>query len=138
MRKTKRFKIKFVEKLQKRILMKQYLLEKSLSQVCNANGIHPAMYYRWVKELLSNTLYTFGKEKEFQEWKNKALEMEKKLTCKNKVLSEPREKDIVPKKASEDCKGLFTHGRFPVILGARVSLVGRYISLPMTQHDNDI
>jgi transposase-like protein len=35
-------------------IMKQHLLEKkALSVVCDANGIHPTMYYRWLKELLS-------------------------------------------------------------------------------------
>ena len=34
-------------------IMKQHLLEKkALSEVCDANGIHPTMYYRWLKELL--------------------------------------------------------------------------------------
>ena len=42
--------------------MKQHLLEKkALSEVCDANGIHPTMYYRWLKELLSNAVYAFGK-----------------------------------------------------------------------------
>ena len=58
-------------------IMKQHLLEKkALSEVCDANGIHSTMYYRWLKELLSNAVYAFGKgkDRECQEWKNKALE----------------------------------------------------------------
>ncbi len=42
------------------------------------------MYYCWLKELLSNAVYAFGKgkDKECQEWKNKALELEKNLPAK--------------------------------------------------------
>jgi len=72
-------------------IMKQHLLEKkTLSDVCDANGIHPTMYYRWLKELLSNAVYAFGKgkDKECQDCKNKALELEKKLARKNEALSE--------------------------------------------------
>jgi len=83
-------------------IMKQHLLEKkTLSDVCDTNGIHPTMYYRWLKELLSNAAYAFGKgkDKECQEWKNKALELEKKLTRKNEVLSELMEEHVALKKS---------------------------------------
>ena len=44
--------------------MKQHLLEKkALSEVCGDNGIHSTMYYRRLKELLSNAVYAFGKGK---------------------------------------------------------------------------
>jgi transposase-like protein len=83
------------------IILKQHLLEKkALSDVCDENGIHPTMYYRWLKELLINAAYAFGKgkDKECQEWKNKALELEKKLIRKNEVLSELMEEHITLKK----------------------------------------
>ncbi len=82
-------------------IMKQHLLEKkTLSDVCDAHGIHPTMYYRWLKELLSNAIYAFGKgkDRERQEWKNKALELEKKLAPKNEVLSELMEEHVALKK----------------------------------------
>ncbi|WP_164995209.1 transposase [Candidatus Kuenenia stuttgartiensis] len=32
-------------------IMKQHSLEKkTLPDVCGANGIHPTMYYRWLKQ----------------------------------------------------------------------------------------
>jgi len=77
--------------------MKQHLLEtKALSEVCDANGIHSTMYYRWQKELLSNAVYAFGKgkEKECQGWKNKALAPATKLSRKNEVLSEPMDEYV--------------------------------------------
>lgn len=83
-------------------IMKQHLLEKkALSEVCDVNGIHPTMYYRWLKELLSNAVYAFGKgkDRECQEWKNKALELEKKLARKNEVLSELMEEHVALKKS---------------------------------------
>ena len=83
-------------------IMKQHLLEKkTLSEVCDANGIHPTMYYRWLKELLSNAVYAFGKgkDKECQEWKNRALELEKKLARKNEGLSELMEDHVALKKS---------------------------------------
>ena len=83
-------------------IMKQHLLEKkTLSDVCDANGIHPTMYYRWLKELLSNAVYAFGKgkDRECLEWKNKALELEKKLIRKNEVLSELMEEHVALKKS---------------------------------------
>ena len=46
-------------------IMKQHLLEKkALSEVCDANGIHPTMYYRWLKELMTKAVYAFGKGKD--------------------------------------------------------------------------
>lgn len=83
-------------------IMKQHLLEKkALSEVCEANGIHPTMYYRWLKELLSNAVYAFGKgkDRECREWKDKALELEKKLARKNEVLSELMEEHVALKKS---------------------------------------
>lgn len=85
-------------------IIKQHLLEKkALSEVCDANGIHPTMYYRWLKESLSNAVYAFGKgkDRECQEWKNKVLELEKKLTRKNEVLSELLEEHVALKKSLE-------------------------------------
>ncbi len=82
-------------------ILKQHLLEKKdLSDVCDTNGIHPTMYYRWLKELLMNATYAFGKgkDKECQEWKNRALELENKLSRKNEVLSELMEEHIALKK----------------------------------------
>lgn len=82
--------------------MKQHLFEKkALSEVCDANGIHPIMYYRWLKGLLSNAVYAFRKwkVKECREWKNKALELEKKLARKNEVLSELMEEHVALKKS---------------------------------------
>ncbi|MBI1746408.1 MAG: transposase [Acidobacteria bacterium] len=83
-------------------ILKQHLLEKkTLPDVGDANGIHPTMYYRWLKELLSNATYAFekGRNKECQEWKNRALELEKKLTRKNEVLSELMEEHVALKKS---------------------------------------
>lgn len=83
------------------IILKQHLLEKkALSDVCDANSIHPTMYYKWLKELLTNAAYAFekGKDKECLKWKKKALELEEKLTRKNEVLSELMEEHLALKK----------------------------------------
>lgn len=82
-------------------ILKQHLLEKkALSDVCDANDIHPTMYYRWLQELLTNAAYAFdkGQDKECRRWKKKALELEKKLSRKNEVLSELMEEHIALKK----------------------------------------
>lgn len=84
------------------IIIKQHLLEKKvLSDVCDTNGIHPTMYYRWLNELLSNGVYAFdkGKDKECLKWKKRALELEKKVARKNEVLSELMEEHIALKKS---------------------------------------
>lgn len=50
-------------------IMKLHLLEKkTLSDVCDTNGIQPTIDYRWLKKLLSKAVYTFGKDKECKEW----------------------------------------------------------------------
>jgi len=48
------------------IILKQYLLEKkALSDVCDENGIHPTMYYRWLKAAVTHEKKTARKSQYF-------------------------------------------------------------------------
>ena len=73
--------------------LKRHLLEKvPVSEICDALGIAPTLFYRWQKELFENghTLFENGRHaKAVEDAKDEKIhKLEAKLTRKNEVMAE--------------------------------------------------
>ena len=83
-------------------ILKRHLVEKvAVSDLCDQYGLHPTVFYRWMKEFFENAALAFQKQKDSQ---TKALErkvsqLEAKLTQKNEVLCELMEEHVKLKKS---------------------------------------
>jgi len=83
-------------------LLKQHLAEgKAVSEVCEAAGINPTMFYRWQQELFEHGAAVFERkpERSSARWERKVAELEEKLARKNEVLSELMEEHVALKKS---------------------------------------
>ena len=86
---------------QKVAILREHLVEgRRLSDLCDAYGLHPTVFYRWQKEFFEKGARAFEKEVEGRTKKleQKIAKLEKKLTQKNEVLSELMEKHVALKK----------------------------------------
>ena len=83
-------------------ILKRHLVEKvAVSDLCDQYGLHPTVFYRWMKEFFENAALAFQKQKDSQ---TKALErkvnqLEAKLTQKNEVLCELMEEHVKLRKS---------------------------------------
>ena len=73
--------------------LKRHLLEKvPVSEICDALGIAPTLFYRWQKEFFENghTLFENGRKAKAVEDANvqKIQQLEAKLVRKNEVMAE--------------------------------------------------
>jgi transposase len=83
-------------------ILKQYLVEKKpVSDLCDKEGIHPTIFYRWQKKLFEDAALVFENknEKVHLEMEKKVRELEDKLIRKNEILSELMEEYIALKKS---------------------------------------
>jgi transposase len=78
------------------ILRRHLLAQVPVSDLCDEYGIHPALFYRWQKQLFENGAAAFeGHPKNAQDTAGKRVAaLEEKLARKNEVLSELMEEHI--------------------------------------------
>src|SRR3984957_18482549 len=85
-------------------ILKLHLVEKKpLSDLCDAYGIHPTMFYRWQKQFFENGVAAFVKSdkpgKAVEEAKDRKIAaLEEKLQQKNEVLAEVMQEYVQLKK----------------------------------------
>ena len=72
-------------------IIRQHLLDGvAISELCDAQGLHPTLYYRWQKEFFEGGGAAFAKEADRQvsQLKQRLAAAEEQLTRKNEVLAE--------------------------------------------------
>jgi transposase-like protein len=82
-------------------IIRQHLLDGvAVSDLCDAHGLHPTVYYRWQKEFFEGGAAAFAKESDRQlgELKRRLVEAEEQLGRKNEVLAEVMEEYVRCKK----------------------------------------
>ena len=82
------------------ILRKHFLEKVPVSDLCDEYGLHPAVFYRWLKEFFENGALAFQRERDSRtkSLKRRISELEAKLNQKNEVLSELMEAHVNLKK----------------------------------------
>jgi transposase len=84
------------------ILRKHLIEEVPVSNLCEEFGLHPTMFYRWLKQFFENGAAAFqnrrpdpGRERE----QKRIASLEAKLRTKNDVLAELMEEHVALKKS---------------------------------------
>ena len=82
------------------IIGKHVLDGVAVSDLCDAHGLHPTVYYRWQKEFFDGGAAAFAKESSRQigQLKTRLAEAEEQLGRKNEVLAEVMEEYVRCKK----------------------------------------
>jgi len=81
-------------------ILKQHLVEgKPVSDVCDAHGLNPNVFYRWQKEFFENGAAAFEKadKRTLQAEQRRYAELEAKLKRKDAVIAEIME-DLIAEK----------------------------------------
>ena len=85
-------------------VLRRHLVEKvPVSDLCQELGLHPSLFYHWLKELFEHATAAFeprsraDKQQEAQQRRIAALE--EKLKAKNEVLAELMEEQVALKKS---------------------------------------
>ena len=97
---TKKIRRNFTPQ-EKVAILKQHLLEgKSVSDVCDAHGLNPNLFYRWQKEFFENGAAAFEKtdKRTAQAEQRRFAELQAKLKKKDSVIAEIMEDLIAEKK----------------------------------------
>lgn len=82
-------------------VIRQHLLDGvAISELCDAQGLHPTLYYRWQKEFFEGGAAAFAKESDRQvsQLKQRLAASEEQLARKNEVLAEVMEEYVRCKK----------------------------------------
>ena len=82
-------------------VIRKYLLDGvAISELCDAQGLHPTLYYRWQKEFFEGGAAAFAKESDRQvsQLKQRLAAAEEQLVRKNEVLAEVMEEYVQCKK----------------------------------------
>lgn len=83
-------------------ILRLHLLEKvPLSDVCEQQGIHPTLFYRWQKDFFENGAAALARDHGQREesLKDRKIEaLQAKLAAKNEVIAELMEENIQAKK----------------------------------------
>ena len=83
-------------------ILRRHLLDGvPVSDLCDAHGIHPTIFYKWQKVFFEQGASAFAPEQSVHEKQQakKIAVLEAKLTTKNEVLSELMEEHIFLKKS---------------------------------------
>ena len=85
-------------------ILRRHLLDKTpVSEICEAEGIQPTVFYRWQKELFENAAVVFektpGRKSNNHREQERIEALEAKLRRKDEVLSELMEDHIALKKS---------------------------------------
>lgn len=97
---TKKTRRKFLPE-EKVAILKLHLVEKkSVSDVCDAHGLNPTLFYRWQKEFFENGAAVFEKtdKRTEQAAQRRYADLEAKLKKKDNVIAEIMEDLIAEKK----------------------------------------
>lgn len=84
-------------------ILRKHLLDKvAVSDVCEAYGLRPAVFYRWQKAFFENGAQAFQKAGEGQtaQLQARIVELEAKVVKKNEVLGEVMEELVALKKTN--------------------------------------
>lgn len=90
---------------QKVSILRQHLIErKPISDVCQAHGIRPSMFYNWQKRLFENGAAAFASDKDPQHQKleRKVKALQTKLEHKDRVIAQVTEEFVNVKKQLGD------------------------------------
>jgi transposase len=82
-------------------IIRKHLLEGVVvSDLCDAHGLHPTLYYRWQKEFFEGGAAAFAKDSDRQigQLKQRLAEAQAQLGRKNEVLAEVMEEYVRCKK----------------------------------------
>ncbi len=96
---SKRTRRKFAPQ-EKVAILKQHLVEgKPVSDVCDAHGLNPNVFYRWQKEFFENGAAAFEKtdKRTVQAEQRRYAELQAKLKRKDAVIAEIME-DLIAEK----------------------------------------
>ena len=83
-------------------ILRRHLLEKEpISDLCEEQGLHPTMFYRWQKEFFENGAAAFQqKARPNHQAEQERIEyLEKKIQTKDEVLAELMAEHIALKKS---------------------------------------
>jgi transposase-like protein len=95
-------KRKYYTPEEKVLILKKHLIENvPVSDICDQDGLHPTVFYRWQKQLFENGFLAFKNQKDARSSKleKKVSELEEKLIKKNEVVSELMEEHVALKKS---------------------------------------
>ena len=98
---SKRTRRKFAPQ-EKVAILKQHLVEgQPVSDVCDAHGLNPNVFYRWQKEFFENGAAAFERtdKRTVQAEQRRYAELQAKLKRKDAVIAEIMEDLIAEKKA---------------------------------------
>ena len=84
-------------------ILRRHLIEKvPVSDLCEEFGLHPTMFYRWLKEFFENGAAAFqiaGPSRPQAGRQKRIASLEAKLRTKNEVLAELMEEHMALKKS---------------------------------------
>ena len=83
-------------------ILRRHLIEKvPVSNLCEEFGLHPRVFYRWLKQFFENGAAAFQKHRPDsgrQHDQERIAALERKLQAKNEVLAELMEEHVASKK----------------------------------------
>ena len=86
-------------------LLRRHLLEKApVSDLCQELGLHPSLFYHWLKEFFEHGTAAFehrsrGDKQQQEAQQRRIAALEEKLKAKNEVLAELMEEHVALKKS---------------------------------------
>jgi len=86
-------------------LLRRHLLEKApVSDLCQELGLHPSLFYHWLKEFFEHGTAAFehrsrGDKQQQEAQQRRIAALEEKLKVKNEVLAELMEEHVALKKS---------------------------------------
>jgi transposase len=87
-------------------ILRRHLIEKApVSNLCEEFGLHPTVFYRWLKQFFENGAAAFQNHRpDFarQHDQQRIAALERKLQAKNEVLAELMEEHVALKKSLGD------------------------------------
>jgi len=91
---------KFSSEEKVRILRRHLLEKEPVSKVCEANDLHPNVFYKWQKEFFENGAAAFEKKPGTRERKleENITRLEKRISHKDEVIAEIMESHVQLKK----------------------------------------
>ena len=90
---------------QKVAILKEHLLDKKpVSEVCEAHGVAPGLFYNWLKLFFENGAAAFEKDSsgEHRELERKVEALTEKLAKKDSIIAEVTEAFVTLKKTHGD------------------------------------
>jgi transposase-like protein len=86
---------------EKVVILRKHLVDKvAVSELCEAYGLQPTVFYRWQKVFFENGAQAFQRDGDRQtaQFKGRITELEARLAKKNEVLGEVMEEMVALKK----------------------------------------